>query len=821
MVDTRTIGELREAGVTFEEQVRIGESQLKQTEKGRKSLRRLKRSVGGRGGRPGKTQAQVEAEEQVKAQAEQQRITTERLKEEARQRDIATTKRQLEESKAREQQRVTKLEEARQRDIATTKRQLEESKAREQQRVTKLEEARTAGERLFTPADPPQLEAARQRRFEQQKSLEQKISEGTLRDTSAQIRAQQEQTFIVKKTATPAQIKTVTEKGATAITGRTITFSPLDPGPGEINLNPGRFITSPLILVSETIATRGGNIFAAVKELKESVQTQGILRTGGDIIGGTITSAATDPFGFVGEAATGAKLEKTLLKGVGKGKETIQFFGKPEIPATEIFDPKVLQIVEAGETKFPTTKSIEESIASFEAVQGRVTTASPTPISGEIAGPSTKGALGLEDPGIFVTPVGRGSPAFLRIQETGVPTRITFNLLTALKESLRTPTVTIFETKGIERLPREVIEKPGFEPVRKFFEKREPTGEVFITKRSEIGTGAITQQEFDLPSGRKVTEGGTKELEAVIPETQPISIGPIVGFTRVKGRKVGVRRGELEAKAKPDTPEQVDITRKKIDIDRKIILREQSELSSFIRGEKVSTPFGSTISTLDLKSRIIPSEISGFPSRVSLLPTRISDLTSSKPAPSDISVFSKGDSSFIPPGDSEFIPPTGEGSSIFTPPRDSSLIPPTGGGSSFFNLGDDQLPPPGESKLPTDIDFEGRKEDPRNLVFNVFTRIQGIPTKINKKPLPISKATELAKKETDNTLAASTELRPVGRAKEKDTRKVTFGKKFVPRKTLNALEVVERPEFRLDTLGEKKEIQRKRSLSLNFNARIF
>ncbi len=86
----KTIGQLRAEGKSFKEIAKIGEKQLSKTAKGRKALRRLKRSVGGRRGKPGKTQAQVQAEERQRAllEAKKKADTKARLKEEKRLREL-------------------------------------------------------------------------------------------------------------------------------------------------------------------------------------------------------------------------------------------------------------------------------------------------------------------------------------------------------------------------------------------------------------------------------------------------------------------------------------------------------------------------------------------------------------------------------------------------------------------------------------------------------------------------------------------------------------------------------------------------------------
>lgn len=117
-----------------------------------------------------------------------------------------------------------------------------------------------------------------------------------------------------RQTITPQQLA---QRGQ-PVQGAEIVFGFDRPEEGQINLNPARVVVAPYQLgeniggyLADTITTRGQNVQTDLKEGRDFVQREGFFGTLGIIAEGTLTAAATDPFGFVGEGVA--------LGGAGKG----------------------------------------------------------------------------------------------------------------------------------------------------------------------------------------------------------------------------------------------------------------------------------------------------------------------------------------------------------------------------------------------------------------------------------------------------------------------------------------------------------------------
>lgn len=226
--------------------------------------------------------------------------------------------------------------------------------------------------------------------------------------------------------------------------------------------------------------------------------------------------------------------------------------GSEYVPPEQVFSSEVLQ---QGKT-FPTTSSTSEALQRFSQ-SDIVGTASPSKLIDETANIGKKASMGLEDPGIYVTPKGEGSPAFLGVSRQGYS--FTFNPLKPVIQFFKNPTFTQFKVTEVVKLPREVVSKPGFQPVKEFFEREgSKTGKAYITKRSELGRGELSPQRFNLPSGRRVTESGTSEIEAVIPYsakfkyTPETVLGKVKGYekyTTYEGRAIPIREARVLAES--------------------------------------------------------------------------------------------------------------------------------------------------------------------------------------------------------------------------------------------------------------------------------
>lgn len=206
--------------------------------------------------------------------------------------------------------------------------------------------------------------------------------------------------------------------------------------------------------------------------------------------------------------------------------------GSKYVPPEGVFAESVL----SGREKLPLAKNINDAFFKFKnaKINGElvVQTSSPAKISGGVAGVGKKAALGLEDPGIYVTPKGYGSPAFLRISNGD--SGYSFNPL----PRFGIPTVTRFAVRDVVRYPRDVVRVPGFEAVSTYqSDVLAGKGVAVITKRSELGQGALKSQFFEnvKQGGKRMIEPGTTELEAVIPVSQSFKYNPKTFFGRIKG----------------------------------------------------------------------------------------------------------------------------------------------------------------------------------------------------------------------------------------------------------------------------------------------
>lgn len=299
-----------------------------------------------------------------------------------------------------------------------------------------------------------------------------------------------------------------------------------------------------------------------------------------------------------------------IVKGTSNiGQNVVVRTGTKFVPSESVFDEVVL----TGKQTFPTSRNIKESLIKFnKKTNGQiiVQTSSPAKIKGNVAGSGRKGAVGLEDTGIYVTPKGKGSPAFLRTTPIDAPS-YSFSL-NPFKGTFQTPTVTEFTVRGVKRLPKSVLSQRGFEGVRKFQKSSSKSGFAFITKRSEIGQGTIPRQKFVAPKdftegnfnvkkGQVRTEAGTSELEAVIPEGTKFKqnkantfLGKLKGYeeyTKVNGRNIPIRKAQVEFSQSSKT----SIFKDNFKLTSKQIRKEQKAFSSVVNNKKYVSPTPSVV----------------------------------------------------------------------------------------------------------------------------------------------------------------------------------------------------------------------------------
>lgn len=213
---------------------------------------------------------------------------------------------------------------------------------------------------------------------------------------------------------------------------------------------------------------------------------------------------------------------------------------KTPVPAEQVFEPKVLR----GEQTFPKSPSGEAALASFKQTpktsEGIPTLhAAPKSLGRDVTiKPGPAGRRLLEDPGLYVSPEGRGSPHFLGTSKGyGISLLPDFNF--------KLPTLSRIFVKDIKMLPRDVLGAKNFEPTAEFLQTRVGKGEAFITRRSTLRQTSET--EAVIPVESQLEFIGTKSYTKVGREVVPIE-----EFRLARGTKTG--KG-----VKVSEPELVDV----------------------------------------------------------------------------------------------------------------------------------------------------------------------------------------------------------------------------------------------------------------------
>jgi hypothetical protein len=220
--------------------------------------------------------------------------------------------------------------------------------------------------------------------------------------------------------------------------------------------------TAKLIQGFNTGEITASSIFSSASE------RAGVLGMGAQ--SGDVKSAGTiagSIFGAVNAPTITSVLAKGV-KGVGTAATEISYIGKPKLPARKYIDESVF-----SGTTFPTAKSTKATEKEFLDSKTAITF-SPAGFKSTTIGESSKSKLGLEDPGVFVSPIGRGNPYFTRAFQnekstyTLNPAKGVASDLQTIFDAFKKPSVTQFKITGVARLPQKVLDVPGFDAVRKY-----------------------------------------------------------------------------------------------------------------------------------------------------------------------------------------------------------------------------------------------------------------------------------------------------------------------------------------------------------------
>jgi hypothetical protein len=331
-----------------------------------------------------------------------------------------------------------------------------------------------------------------------------------------------------------------------------------------------------------------------------------------------------------------------------------------------------------------------------------------------------------------------------------------------------------------------------------------------VATESQLKTIESTQNAW-----RKEIEAQKLEISKF--EKQPYSEFPAYQKVEKVYSKEDVRRmnktkdiiSAKESKLEMQTPKEQKLNQKQLQQRQKYVseykpqksystvglARDISKISRLYRPSKETSSGISIIgssSISNMKGSV--SDISK-PSNVSFKGS-ISSPSSQSPGPSGgsvsgISDYSKGYSS--------------SGSSSGTSGGSSS-----GSSSSGISSITSLISPPSPS-----IRFSNKEIPADKLAYDVYVRQKGKEVKINKQPLGFNEAIKKSK-EIDQTVEASTEIRPKGYNTKGDIPAQEYGDKFRLRKTNKALLFVEKSKYRIDSTGEKQGLSlAKQSKGLN------
>lgn len=516
-----------------------------------------------------------------------------------------------------------------------------------------------------------------------------------------------------------------------------------------------------------------------------------------------------------------------LPKTIKTFKTETELFTAKEIPKDQVF------------TNNPTTRSTGDALKQFKDANFEIQTSGATPLTTDsffsktgTIGEGRKGSKGLEDPGVYFSPGGKGQEQFLRITPMS-DAKYTLNpkkLYETYADIFKTPTVTKIQTTGIKVQPKEVTLKPGFEASADYLQTKLGTGEAFITKRSQIGKGEVPKSKFELKQdfpleqkaltverngkivklkegdiakkGDVVKTAGTSETEAVLPAGTKYKYTDLEGYTIVKGEKVALRRAEIVQDTKVKSGGRTNknlLDNKKPTTDLNTNLKSLD--SDYNPKQLYKSPLEGRVGYGSLAISKLKSQISNIQSNnnINISRRNISNFDNSIPyrnsSPDKNTPISK---SPITPSTPSRTPSTPQGDSRVTGSGSSKTG--LGGRSSTFGGSSTITAPP--SKPPM-IRFSNKDVSADKLAYDVYVRQKGKEVKINKQPLGFNEAIKKSK-EIDQTVEASTEIRPKGYNNRGDIPAQDYGEKFRLRKTKKALLFVEKSKYRIDSAGEKQ-----------------
>jgi hypothetical protein len=285
----------------------------------------------------------------------------------------------------------------------------------------------------------------------------------------------------------------------------------------------GEYIAASLVggavLVGAHVVNTGEKLFTqpvSVTASKANAVVTAVGQNPGGFAAGiasnTVSSFEDNPFKFVGETAGVYGLQKGTEAVLQTGRNIVIASKADYVPPEQVFSGEVL----SGAQKFPEqSPTVAQDIARFEATKNaegnligtHVTGSSPSFAAKNLqvkAGPA--GAVLKEDPGLYITPAGEGSAYFTGLMENeAYEVKFSLNPI-----DVKRPGVVQVTYKEIERLPKSVINTPGYSAAASFEKASVGSGKSFITKRAEVSTSEI---EAVVPEGAQLTRTTASSFE--------------------------------------------------------------------------------------------------------------------------------------------------------------------------------------------------------------------------------------------------------------------------------------------------------------------
>lgn len=560
---------------------------------------------------------------------------------------------------------------------------------------------------------------------------------------------------------------------------------------GEVGLGIGQVVASPIIITkglitkpTETISSII-NVPAQLEAFKQQTVKTPLISIG-NVVGGL----------FGGE----------LVAGIGKPiRSTYIKTGSKFVPPEKTFASEVLK----EKATFPLTSSSAQTIKRIGAteLEGKqfVVTASQEPLKGKIVGKGGRAAAGLEDPGIYVTSKGRGSPYFLGTKQTSSDLlysdlSISINPFAIYKP--KTPSLSEFEVSKAITLPKEITKVAGFSEVEKFQQSLTDKGIAIVTKRSQIGTGELRPKYFYDEKGNLIREAGTVEEEAVIPIGAEIKqIRPETGLAKFKGYS---EYTTSEGYAVPIRKYKIVGETDKVPILETAVPKK--EISSYEYKPKISSPIIPKEPIYLSSSKKVSSKVSPVSSSISSSVSEISNYSISS---------SSIESSGISTGESYPSKTSSEGSSISTPSYKPSEISSYTSESSkvsgyspssYSSRGYSEIFVPPEYQLKKPIYILKKEYKKKKKGFRVEVRRKGVFQEIKDTFATEKEAMAFGFEKVKKSAAATYKIKPVDYEPSKKFQgKINYNELYAKKEKGQTL-YIQKSKFRISTPEEKKEI---------------